>query len=453
MPRRAAADPCQARQRPVDPASARWCPRARPAHPHTTLSGTVLLAGDSSPLRRARLRPEKPRTDPGLQPVPGWSGHVCAARRRRADPLVTTYTAPDGTFTLQWALSVGATIPLVIQLGHWRRSSPSTSPLRARPTPSRPAPMMPKTHTGRRHPADRTPHAGSIRRSARCARRRGRTSFTDPCRRWAIKLLTSPATRTHGGLQGHGRADSAASTPSQPALMTMATIDQVRAPPSARGGSPARDGGRLVTRRGYTAVRGRARVQQRLRLLWSTTEPRPPWPTRCSAPTSGAWTGRAAGVVRNATNISIDSSRTPNTMARFDKWLDIRWSPPWRARTRLLISSGFHNTGGATAATQQRLHRTAFLQNQPVAPLHFSSHTRRRQRPRRCSADASSTATHAAAGYLANGRRAPTIPPKRPLCLWDAAEVHPPASCSLNPERLRAAVHAGCVMTGAAEEH
>src|SRR6185312_11822817 len=36
------------------------------------------------------------------------------------NPLVTAYTAPDGTFTLQ-NVPVGTSLPLVVQLGRWRR--------------------------------------------------------------------------------------------------------------------------------------------------------------------------------------------------------------------------------------------------------------------------------------------------------------------------------------------
>ena len=59
-------------------------------------------------------------SDPGLQPFPaGITCDVCGATAA-GDPLVTTFTAPDGTFTLS-NVPVGASVPLVVQLGRWRR--------------------------------------------------------------------------------------------------------------------------------------------------------------------------------------------------------------------------------------------------------------------------------------------------------------------------------------------
>ncbi len=51
--------------------------------------------------------------------MPGITCDQCGATAA-GDPLVSAYTAPDGTFTLT-GVPVGGTIPLVIQLGRWRR--------------------------------------------------------------------------------------------------------------------------------------------------------------------------------------------------------------------------------------------------------------------------------------------------------------------------------------------
>jgi hypothetical protein len=86
----------------------------------TTLAGTVLDPAGIHPLYNALVYIPNNPMDPGLQPFPpGISCDVCGATAA-GDPLVTAYTAPDGTFTLQ-NVPVGSSIPLVVQLGRWRR--------------------------------------------------------------------------------------------------------------------------------------------------------------------------------------------------------------------------------------------------------------------------------------------------------------------------------------------
>jgi hypothetical protein len=86
----------------------------------TTLAGTVLDPAGIHPLYNALVYIPNDPTDPGLAPfAAGISCDVCGATAA-GNPLVTAYTAPDGTFTLQ-NVPVGASIPLVVQLGRWRR--------------------------------------------------------------------------------------------------------------------------------------------------------------------------------------------------------------------------------------------------------------------------------------------------------------------------------------------
>jgi hypothetical protein len=86
----------------------------------TTLSGTVLDPAGIHPLYNALVYIPNNPNDPGLQPFPpGITCDVCGATAA-GDPLVTAYTAPDGTFTLQ-NVPVNASVPLVVQLGRWRR--------------------------------------------------------------------------------------------------------------------------------------------------------------------------------------------------------------------------------------------------------------------------------------------------------------------------------------------
>jgi hypothetical protein len=86
----------------------------------TTLSGKVLDPAGVHPLYNALVYIPNTPSDPGLQPFPaGITCDVCGATAA-GNPLVTAYTAPDGTFTLQ-GTPVGASLPLVVQLGRWRR--------------------------------------------------------------------------------------------------------------------------------------------------------------------------------------------------------------------------------------------------------------------------------------------------------------------------------------------
>jgi hypothetical protein len=86
----------------------------------TTLTGTVLDPAGIHPLYNALVYIPNNPSDPGLQPfAAGITCDVCGASAA-GNPLVTAYTAPDGTFTLS-NIPVGASIPLVVQLGRWRR--------------------------------------------------------------------------------------------------------------------------------------------------------------------------------------------------------------------------------------------------------------------------------------------------------------------------------------------
>src|SRR5262249_22536066 len=86
----------------------------------TTLVGKVMDPAGARPLYNALVYIPNDPTDPGLQPFPaGITCDVCGATAA-GDPLVRANTAPDGTFTLS-NVPVGTAIPVVIQLGRWRR--------------------------------------------------------------------------------------------------------------------------------------------------------------------------------------------------------------------------------------------------------------------------------------------------------------------------------------------
>ncbi|HEY3351802.1 MAG TPA: hypothetical protein VGQ83_01015 [Polyangia bacterium] len=82
----------------------------------TSVSGTVYAPNGKEPLFNALVYvPNAPLADF----PPGVACDRCGAAVSGA-PLVQTTTGPDGTFTLG-DMPVGASIPLVIQLGRWRR--------------------------------------------------------------------------------------------------------------------------------------------------------------------------------------------------------------------------------------------------------------------------------------------------------------------------------------------
>jgi hypothetical protein len=86
----------------------------------TTLTGKVYDPAGNYGLYNALVYVPNDPSDPGLKPFPaGITCDICGAAAA-GDPLVTAMTAPDGTFTLS-GMPVGPSIPLVIQLGRWRR--------------------------------------------------------------------------------------------------------------------------------------------------------------------------------------------------------------------------------------------------------------------------------------------------------------------------------------------
>jgi len=87
----------------------------------TTITGKVYDPGDVHPLYDVLVYVPNNPADPALTApfAAGISCEQCGASAA-GDPLVTTNTAPDGSFTLT-GVPVSSSLPLVIQLGRWRR--------------------------------------------------------------------------------------------------------------------------------------------------------------------------------------------------------------------------------------------------------------------------------------------------------------------------------------------
>jgi hypothetical protein len=88
----------------------------------TTLTGTVYAPNGTDPLYDALVYVPNGGASPTYGVTAFAAGVHCGqcGSEVSGTPLVSTTTAPDGTFQLQ-NVPVGANIPLVIQLGRWRR--------------------------------------------------------------------------------------------------------------------------------------------------------------------------------------------------------------------------------------------------------------------------------------------------------------------------------------------
>jgi hypothetical protein len=86
----------------------------------TTVTGVVMDPGGINPLYNALVYIPNNPSDPGLQPFKdGVTCDVCGANVA-GNPLVSTHTNIDGTFSLTGA-PVGTNVTLVVQTGRWRR--------------------------------------------------------------------------------------------------------------------------------------------------------------------------------------------------------------------------------------------------------------------------------------------------------------------------------------------
>lgn len=318
----------------------------------TTLTGSVYDPAGVHPLYNVLVYVPNDPNDPGLQPFPpGITCDVCGATAA-GDPLVTAYTAPDGTFSLQ-GVPVGSSIPLVIQLGHWRRQFTvnvgNACTTNAAPTMF----TMPKTHA-----------AGDIPRIAmltgafdpvECTLRKmgiDDSEFTDPGVGGHVNFFQAIGTGAGSGQGGGAIIDDA--TPQQASLFgtsagadggTVPTIDQYDIVVLECEGYPqTEDTSDLTAIINYANSGGRVFASD---FAWSWFKGNGTFDQAAS------WSGAQNGGV-TAAPVTIDLLNNPKGTS-FDQWLQNVGVSAAGSDTIASISPAFHNTNGVVAPTQQWL--------------------------------------------------------------------------------------------------
>jgi hypothetical protein len=327
----------------------------------TTLSGTVYDPAALHPLYNALVYiPNNPK-DPGLQPFqPGISCDQCGATAA-GDPLVSTQTAPDGTFKLT-NVPVGGSIPLVVQLGHWRRQFTVNvaNSCAANTVPAKTL-TMPATHaqgdipyiailTGGLDPVECTLRKMGVADS----------EFTDRGNGGHINFFTAIDTGAiNPPLQGHGSVIDP-QTPAQAALMTTPVITQYDMVVLECEGYPqVETAADLATLLNYVNAGGRVFASD---FAWSWLA------TNGNLSTAAKWVNPPLTLVADASPTNIDLVSNPKGMA-FDKWLEVIGVSVPGSQTIADIHPAYENTSGVVAPTQQWLYFAG------THPLHFTFNT------------------------------------------------------------------------------
>jgi hypothetical protein len=333
----------------------------------TTFTGTVYDPAGIHPLYGALVYIPNNPSDPGLQPFPaGITCDVCGATAA-GDPLVSTFTAPDGTFTLP-NVPVGASVPLVVQLGRWRRQFTVAIPSACGANAAPGILTMPKTHlegdipriailTGGYDPVECTLRKMGVADS----------EFTNPGGGGHINLYTANDSDMHYVAQGRG-ATIDSQTPAQAALFATSggqpVIKQYDMVVLECEGYPQTESASdLAAMLAYANAGGRIFASD-FAYAWLQGNG--------SFANAASWTG-AQWAGGDAVNVRIDLASNPKGMA-FEKWLEIVGVSTPGSDLIAKIFPGFHNTGGVTLPTQQWLYWTAPPHN-TVAPLHFTFNT------------------------------------------------------------------------------
>jgi hypothetical protein len=367
----------------------------------TTLSGKVLDPAGIHPLYNALVYIPNTPNDPGLQPfAAGITCDVCGATAA-GDPLVTAYTAPDGTFTLQ-NVPVGTKLPLVVQLGRWRRQFKVdvSNSCGANSIPAGTL-TMPKNHN-----EGDIPRIGVLTGGfdpIECVLRKmgvQDSEFTNPGGAGHIQFyLAGQGTRPPNQFSpfdaqcpnpwGYG-AKINNSTPNQAALFGMTggqpTINQYDLVILACEGYEENEQANWAGLAGYTAAGGRVFTTD-FAYGWMAATKTCSTNAQCGG--SGPCTGGSCSGANNVTpnpayagvatwhtfqdpqgspqTGAIDLVSNPKGMA-FDKWLEIVGVSPVNSDT-VSLDPVFHNSDSVTAPTQRWLHWGT------QTPIHFTFNT------------------------------------------------------------------------------
>ncbi len=330
----------------------------------TTLTGKVLDPAGVHPLANALVYIPNDPTDPGLQPfAAGISCDVCGATAA-GNPLVTDQTKPDGTFTLT-NVPVGGTVPLVVQLGRWRRQftvainnscAPNAVPANTL--------TMPKTHM-----------EGDIPRIAvltggldpvECVLRKmgvADSEFTNPGGAGHINFYKANQSDPHNnGVQGFGAIINA-QTPDQPSLFAVnggvPVINQYDMVILECEGYPQSESAAdLNSLRTYAESGGRL-FSSDFAYAWLSTNG--------NFAQAASWSPHGGGGSVGPVTIDLVSNPEGNV---FDRWLEIVGVSAVGSDVIGSINPAFHNTSGVVAPTQQWLYNGS-----NAWPIHFAYNT------------------------------------------------------------------------------
>jgi hypothetical protein len=330
----------------------------------TTLTGKVYDPAGTYGLYNALVYVPNDPSDPGLKPfAAGITCDVCGATAA-GSPLVTAYTAPDGTFTLS-GMPVGVSVPLVIQLGRWRRqfTVSVTASCGANSVPDKTL-EMPKTHAEGDMP--RIAIMTGAFDPVECVLRKigiADSEFTDPGGGGYINFYTAnDPNNVAPGLAGAG-ARISASTPPQDALFAttggpnngpvinnydMAILEcEAYAEPQSQVQEAA-----LAA---YTASGGRVFASD-FQYAWLYDNP--------ALQGAASW-----GINQNpngAAQIGVIDQPPANPIgSSFQAWLQFVGVSTTGSGT-VTLNPVFHNTNGVVAPTEQWLHWTSGGSNVPV---------------------------------------------------------------------------------------
>jgi hypothetical protein len=314
----------------------------------TRLSGTVYDPAGAHPLYDALVYIPGNPSDPGLAPFP--AGVTCdrCGTAVAGSPLVSARTAPDGTFTLG-DVPVGDAVPLVVQLGRWRRqvTVAVTQACRDNAVPDKTL-TLPTTHaegdipriallTGGLDPVECTLRKMGVADS----------EFTDPGGGGHVNFYTAlDPDAPEPSVQGAGAVIGAA-TPGQAALLGTSggtpTIDQYDMVALECEGYPqVESAADLAAVQAYSSAGGRLFASD-FAYAWLDK----------SFASAASWSA-PLNPGATASPVNIDLVNNPKGTA-FEAWLEIVGvSIPGTGQIPSMYPA-FHNTNGVAASSQRWL--------------------------------------------------------------------------------------------------